>query len=978
MRLAQSRIASPLLGTIFVLLASPLDTFADVLLSQTDRSQIYTTITTTGNYWQIALPNTLGGSRVDTVEIIALDDRTFPFFAPFNRAGLRLLCWLDAAETKPCPNTNNWSVPGQQYQTTVAVPPFTGITPRLFNYRQADDAGNPAAAAASTTLPLVYDHASLRISKVGGSGVTFYGTSTMGYFVVSGQPGPAPMLCTQNCFSNVLFLPGIESSRLYRPQVVEVPEQKLWEPLNNGDVQDLFMSADGSSAHPEIYTKIGDVLDELPTGKNIYLSFISKMDDLKDQGHINDWQPMAYDWRLSLDDILAYGNEVGGKLYYSGNQRATSTPYVIQELRRLAGSSKSGKVTVIAHSNGGLLAKQLTEVLGAEASDLIDKMIFVAVPQAGTPMAVAAGLHGYDQGLPADVISFILSEETVRTFASTSPMFYQLLPSANYFTYVDDPVVTFDASLTDWIARYGNEIHSGPALHQFLTDTYGRGDSQTGDKDQPIQMSDSLLSAAETLHANLDNWVPPTGIDLIQIAGWGVPTTVSGITYKQKGAGVKPEANFTIDGDGTVVVPSALWSAAAGAVNYWANIYDYNKHHPIATLGGLLSFGHADILEIQELLSFISDTVTNELSPISNYSYLTTESPSFPGTRLRYSLHSPLTLDLFDNQGRHTGISTTTGQVEEQIPGTYYTEFGDVKYLFTDATSSLHITMDGYETGTFTFRAEQLRGDTVVASSTWKDMPTTPDTIVSIETSIDLSEENPLLIDKNGDGIVEHIVVPKLDDTVVLPKPKLTLTTANKTMMIGGVIPPLTWTLSGFVGDDTPSSNDVAGSARCSTTATSASLVGIYPITCTIGTLTSHDYEFTEFVAGTLKIEYLWTGFLQPIDDPTINPALTPSVFKGGSTVPVKFQLKNTAGTPIQSSASPVWITPVRLSPLNAPVDEPVYAVAGTSGTSYRWDGTSQQYIYNWSTKGLMPGYWYRIYAQLEDGKTYSVIIGLR
>jgi pimeloyl-ACP methyl ester carboxylesterase len=48
-----------------------------------------------------------------------------------------------------------------------------------------------------------------------------------------------------------------------------------------------------------------------------------------------------------------------GKIYYRGTNAATSTPYIIQELRRLAATSKTGKVTIIAHSNGGLLAKAL-------------------------------------------------------------------------------------------------------------------------------------------------------------------------------------------------------------------------------------------------------------------------------------------------------------------------------------------------------------------------------------------------------------------------------------------------------------------------------------------------------------------------------------------------------------------------------------------------------------------------------------------
>jgi hypothetical protein len=33
---------------------------------------------------------------------------------------------------------------------------------------------------------------------------------------------------------------------------------------------------------------------------------------------------------------------------------------------------------------------------------LVDKVIFVAIPQLGTPQAVGALLHSYDQGIPKD------------------------------------------------------------------------------------------------------------------------------------------------------------------------------------------------------------------------------------------------------------------------------------------------------------------------------------------------------------------------------------------------------------------------------------------------------------------------------------------------------------------------------------------------------------------------------------------------
>jgi hypothetical protein len=127
--------------------------------------------------------------------------------------------------------------------------------------------------------------------------------------------------------SNVLFLLGIKASRLYRPDY-QGGTNKLWEPGNDQDVADLYLNPDGTSSRSDVYAKKGDVLDEilLPyAGANIYKSFIAKMDGLKAKGAINDWEPIAYDWRLSLDEILKNGHDLQGRLYYSGDLAATST-----------------------------------------------------------------------------------------------------------------------------------------------------------------------------------------------------------------------------------------------------------------------------------------------------------------------------------------------------------------------------------------------------------------------------------------------------------------------------------------------------------------------------------------------------------------------------------------------------------------------------------------------------------------------------
>jgi hypothetical protein len=84
----------------------------------------------------------------------------------------------------------------------------------------------------------------------------------------------------------------------------------------------------------------------------------------------------------------------------------------------------------------------------------------------------------------------------------------------------------------------------------------------------------------------------------------------------------------------------------------------------------------------------------------------------------------------------------------------------------------------------------------------------------------------------------------------VTPAP-LNVTADNKTMIFGGSVPALSFTPTGFVNGDTTAV--LGGSPQLSTTATSASPVGTYPIVASTGTLTAANYSFV-FVNGTLTI----------------------------------------------------------------------------------------------------------------------------
>jgi hypothetical protein len=165
-----------------------------------------------------------------------------------------------------------------------------------------------------------------------------------------------------------------------------------------------------------------------------------------------------------------------------------------------------------------------------------------------------------------------------------------------------------------------------------------------------------------------------------------------------------------------------------------------------------------------------------------------------------------------------------------------------------------------------------------------------------------------------------------------------------------------------------------SGGCTVSVTGGTANGVGTFNFTATATDQAGN----TTTQTGTYKVQYRWDGFLQPINDTAHQIGQEVSIFKAGSTVPVKFQLKKADGTVVQANALPAWITPVKGSPTTAQLDEIVYTDVPTPGGTYRWDATAQQYIYNWGTPRNGAGNYWRIGVQLDDGQTYYVSIGLR
>jgi hypothetical protein len=191
------------------------------------------------------------------------------------------------------------------------------------------------------------------------------------------------------------------------------------------------------------------------------------------------------------------------------------------------------------------------------------------------------------------------------------------------------------------------------------------------------------------------------------------------------------------------------------------------------------------------------------------------------------------------------------------------------------------------------------------------------------------------------------------------------------------VVSPNPVVLNGTAAVASGAADALSGLASQSCGALATNTVGPKSVTCTATDLAGN----TNSKAVSYNFMYRFDGFLQPINDTAhttyCGSPCVASIFKGGSTVPVKFQLKDANGNVVQSASLPVWITPVKGGSTSASIDESVYSDPATSGTTYRWDGVSQ-YIYNWSTKGFATGFYWRIGLTLDDGQTYYVYIGLR
>lgn len=547
----------------------------------------------------------------------------------------------------------------------------------------------------------------------------------------------------EECCSNVLFLPGIKGSVLEKISVIS-SDDILWPPTAwTNDLSQLALDADGKSVNN---IRVGGIVDTF-YGTPIYQPFSQFMDTLVTQGTVNKWLAFPYDWRFSPETILEEGVKTEG-----GNKD------LVEEIETLANGSKTGKVIIVAHSMGGLVGKAVIKKLeDLGKADLIDSFVMVGTPQLGTPQAISALLHGDEEGIAT---GFIVKPATSRSIGQNMPSAYNLLPSSRYFSENSNmPVITFDpgSSFTKaWRNFWGNAGINN--YSDFLSFVTGTGVSRTKPSGEDLRIPEvlktSFMTKAESFHSNYDNYVFPTNVRVVQVAGWGLPTTKA-VNYKNKHLLESYETVPTHEGDKTVVYTSAISSATDQT--YFFNLDMYRD------LGNKVA-QHRDLLSadpVQVLLEFvINKEEVLETDLVSSIKPQVTDIED----QLIISTHSPVILGAYDELGNFTGIDPNQDLsaeilfIKEEIPGSSFVYSAESQNIFLPKNGVYNFVYKGTGVGPTTVEIQDFVDDTALPIAIYSDIPTGQTTNATFVVDGASLQNTLIKVDQDNDGQVDAIV----------------------------------------------------------------------------------------------------------------------------------------------------------------------------------------------------------------------------
>ena len=468
--------------------------------------------------------------------------------------------------------------------------------------------------------------------------------------------------------------------------------------------------------------------------------FDGLINQLESNGYVEgqDLFVFSYDWRLDIrDDMPALQNK-------------------IDSIRQQTGSDK---VDIIAHSMGGLLAK---EYIKNYDQNEIGKFIDIATPHLGAPKAFKILMSGDDMGIELGPLS--LNEKEVQKITQNMPAVYQLLPSAGYFSDILPDYKYYIDDMSD----FDNDGIKGRLTYtesnQFLKNT-GR--------------NTEVLDSAVTLHDDIDNMNPADySVQTYNIVGCGTPTLGKFFTYGKE-ADKDPEFGAAfITGDGTVPERSA-----EGVPSIEQYYDDKNADH------GTMPSASG----VKELVaSLLSGTESDFDFGVHDNIATTSDKCKIPNGKI-LMFHSPVDVNIYDPEGDHTG-PTASGTIEYSVPGIAYEIFENNKFVYLPDGEDYTVKLNATDIGSFSSHIQTVKNGDIVSAEYFNDIP-----LASTGTTaeVDLSDTvSTIALDSTGDGAS----IQTIDPSSQLSGDSLSDMTAPTTTL--NIISPLSLSSDGTVLND--------------------------------------------------------------------------------------------------------------------------------------------------------------------------------
>lgn len=554
-------------------------------------------------------------------------------------------------------------------------------------------------------------------SWTGTTSISMFGNNVTLTATGGGESG------TSNAFNlkkkPVIIVPGVISSYLNK-NVSGLPEvwPNVGEMIFSGEdsyLDDLKMDEFGEPLIASLMRPT-DIFRNL-SGNDIFQSLITEL--TSNGGYVENSNLFVYpyDWRRDINWIAS-----GSPYPLSESLRAK-----IQEVKDSTGAEQ---VDIIAHSMGGLIVKDYIKHSGANS---IDKFIDIATPHLGAPDSAINLLYGSDLNFSKWGIPF-LNKLKVKEISQNFPSIYELLPSRNYF---DASSTVYNGYIADLYDVDNNNITGNLNYDNSIDFIVNSGGNY------------SMANMNDAIHDDLDNFNPASyGVKAYNIIGCHQPT-ISRIYIINHYASSSYEYGLGYtNGDGTVPVKSA--ESLNGTISTYYNIDD-------AT-----SSTHAFLSSVNGDRQLISSILSDSLAQFNFSSYPTIQQNNNscgPLTGYEVSYHSPITLHIYDEQGRHVGPDAK-GNIEINIPGAAYDVIGDNKFAFVPKGHNYKIIGQATGLGHFNARVQDIQDGKTVSEAYYNEVP-----IKSLSTNIEIDFANnktnyEMKIDQKGDKIFSEKIKP--------------------------------------------------------------------------------------------------------------------------------------------------------------------------------------------------------------------------